>query len=103
MHKKDLKTKKVQLFPTFDGGVVRLFYFCVLDELAATSYEYELLLSAADAIEKQVPARGSQTQSYLVPAGSAIVWKARVMKGEIGFCVREVNESAPDMDVESVR
>jgi hypothetical protein len=57
------------------------------DEL--NSSDYDLLLAAAGATEKTIQIYQSHTQTFNVPAGSALVWKARVRRHEIGFAVRE--------------
>jgi len=60
-------------------------------------YEYDLLLSAAGAVEKHIPVYSSHSPSFSLPAGSAFVYKARVKKHDIGFSVREIidNNSPP--------
>jgi hypothetical protein len=54
--------------------------------------DYELLLSAVGAEEKSVPIHGQITETFIVPADSAFVYKARVRKGDIGFSLREIRE-----------
>ena len=57
------------------------------DEL--NSADYDLLLAAAGATEKTIQIYQHHSQTYNVPAGSALVWKVRVRRHEIGFAVRE--------------
>jgi hypothetical protein len=55
-------------------------------------YDYDLLLSAAGAVEKQIPVLGSHSQTFNLPAHCALVWKARVKKLDISFSVREARD-----------
>ena len=64
------------------------------------SSDYELLLSAAGATEKTLNIRGTYTQTFAIPSGSAFVWKARVKKNDIGFAVKEVKDQQPPVDIE---
>jgi hypothetical protein len=64
------------------------------------SSDYELLLSAAGATEKTININSSYTQSFVVPAGSAFAWKARVKKYDIGFAVKEIRENDVAVDIE---
>lgn len=64
------------------------------EEDSGNSYDYDLLLSAAGAIEKTVPVLASHSQAFSVPAGSALIWKARVKKLDIGFSVKETVEES---------
>lgn len=66
--------------------------------------EYDLLLGAPGVVDKAVGARSIFSQVYLVPAGSVMVWKARVQRGEIDFAIREIREVQTlmtEVDVES--
>eukprot|EP01038_Epipyxis_sp_PR26KG_P008245 gene8245-11159_t len=67
------------------------------DEHEVDTSDYDLLLSAAGAIEKSVGFRMTHSQTFIVPSNNAIVWKARVKKHEIEFTIRESRdtESAP--------
>ena len=62
--------------------------------------EYDILLSAVGATELQIPPRSIQIQKINVPAGSAIVWKARVRHHDIAFCVKELYE---DKDAREIK
>lgn len=55
------------------------------------SEDFDLLLSAVGAVRKSIPMHGNYTQVYSVPAGSNMVWKARVKRQDIGFIVKEIN------------
>jgi hypothetical protein len=69
------------------------------DEL--NSSDYYLLLSAAGATEKIIQIYSHHRQVVHVPSGSAICWKARVKKNEIGFAVREqLKEGDTPTDIE---
>jgi hypothetical protein len=72
------------------------------DDEALESSDYDLLLSAPGATEKIIALHGTHAQTFLVPAGSTFVWKARVKRGDIGFAVREMRENANPVDIESV-
>ncbi len=63
------------------------------DFSALNSADYDLLLSAAGAVERHINAFGNYSQTFVVPAGSAFVFKARVKKNDIGFSVREIKEN----------
>ena len=67
---------------------------------ALASSDYDLLLSAAGAVEKYVNINSSYTQTFVVPAGSAFVWKARVRKNDIAFAVREIRDNDTPIDLE---
>lgn len=69
------------------------------DEL--NSSDYDLLLAAAGATEKTIQIYQSHTQTFNVPAGSALVWKARVRRHEIGFAVREQRDKHEKKDKDS--
>ena len=74
------------------------------DDILASS-DYELLLSAAGAVEKTINISSSWSQSFTVPAGSAFVWKARVKRYDIGFIVREIRNAAnpsESLDIETL-
>lgn len=74
------------------------------DDMLASS-DYELLLSAAGALERNIGISTFFSQSFTVPAGSAFVWKARVKRHDIGFIVRELRDSASPseaIDIESL-
>jgi hypothetical protein len=64
------------------------------DEDSGNSYDYDLLLSAAGAIEKSVAVLATHSQPFQLPAGSALIWKARVKKFDIGFSVKETVEES---------
>lgn len=64
------------------------------DEDSGNSYDYDLLLSAAGAIEKTVAVLATHSQPFQLPAGSALIWKARVKKFDIGFSVKETVEES---------
>ena len=72
------------------------------DEL--NSSDYDLLLAAAGASEKSIAIYQNHIQTFTVPAGSALVWKARVRRHEIGFAIREKHEKKDkkDKDTEAV-
>ena len=63
------------------------------EDTSLDSSDYDLLLSAAGATEKQIAAYGNHSQTFVVPAGSAFVYKARVKKLDIGFSVREIKDN----------
>ncbi len=63
------------------------------EDASLDSSDYDLLLSAAGAIEKHITAYGNHSQTFVVPAGSAFVFKARVKKLDFGFSVREIKDS----------
>lgn len=63
------------------------------DFTALNNADYDLLLSAAGAVEKHIHAFGNYSQTFVVPAGSVFVYKARVKKHDIGFSVREIKEN----------
>eukprot|EP01035_Chromulina_nebulosa_P021510 gene21510-27854_t len=54
--------------------------------------DFDLLLSAAGAVEKNVQIHGYHSQTFVVPAGSIMVWKARVKHQDIGFSVKEESD-----------
>eukprot|EP01031_Cornospumella_fuschlensis_P039118 gene39118-47595_t len=62
-----------------------------IDSLA--SYDYDLLLSLAGAVEKSIAGYGSVAVNFTIPIGSSMIWKARVKKFDVGFSVREIRES----------
>jgi len=67
-----------------------------------SNYEYDLLLSAAGAVEKHIPVYSSHSPMFTLPAGSAFVYKARVKKHDINFSVREIlDNNTPPMFLES--
>ena len=68
------------------------------DEL--NSADYDLLLSAAGATEKSIDILRAHQQVLNIPAGSAVAWKARVKKHEIGFAVREQLKGNDYVDIE---
>lgn len=63
------------------------------EDTSLDSSDYDLLLSAAGATEKHIAAYGNHSQTFVVPAGSAFVYKARVKKLDIGFSVREIKDN----------
>ncbi len=68
----------------------------------ASNYEYDVLLSAAGAVEKHIPVYSSHSPMFTLPAGSAFVYKARVKKHDIGFSVREMlDNSTPPALIEN--
>lgn len=79
------------------------------DDILASS-DYELLLSAAGAMEKTINISSVWSQSFTVPIGSAFVWKARVKRHDIGLIVREnrlnsatsTNTSSDIIDIETL-
>lgn len=68
-------------------------------EDSMASLDYDVLLSAAGSVEKKISGYGSHSVLYSLPAGSALVWKARVRKLDIGFSVREVRENESSTSV----
>lgn len=56
------------------------------------NYEYDLLLSNAGAVEKNIAPYSSFSPSFNLPAGNALVYKARVKKWDINLTLREVEE-----------
>eukprot|EP01034_Spumella_vulgaris_P030308 gene30308-37501_t len=64
------------------------------EDTSLDSSDYDLLLSADGAVERHISAFGNHSQTFVVPAGSAFVFKARVKKLDIGFSVREIKDSA---------
>lgn len=71
------------------------------EDSSINSYDYDLLLSAVGAIEKYIAVLGGHTVSFPLPAGSALVWKARVKKFDIGFSVREQGEFGAVLEAHS--
>lgn len=63
------------------------------EDTSLDSSNYDVLFSAAGATEKQIAAYGNYSQTFVVPANSAFVYKARVKKLDIGFSVREIREN----------
>jgi hypothetical protein len=61
------------------------------EEDNTNTFEYDLLLSAAGAVERNIAFHGNHSQTYNIPSGSGMVWKARVKKSDIEFSVREMN------------
>ena len=55
--------------------------------------DYDLLLAASGVVEKVIVPRSSHVQSYNIPQGQKMVWKARVKKGDIGFGIKLLVES----------
>jgi hypothetical protein len=70
------------------------------EEESLTSSDYEVLLSAAGAVEKTINVSSTLTQTFSIPPGSKFCWKVRVKKHDIGFAVREVKEGEPSLDIE---
>ena len=54
------------------------------------SREYDSLLTAVGTHELAIAVRSIHIQKVDIPAGSAIVWKVRVKKYDIGFGVKEI-------------
>jgi len=73
------------------------------DDDSLDSSDYDLLLSAAGASEKVVGIHHVFTQSFQVPVGAAFVWKARVKKYDIGFCIKEIRDGKEDIEIESMQ
>lgn len=66
--------------------------------------EYDILLSAVGATEIQIPARSRHEVNIHVPAGSAVVWKARVRTQDIIFELSETyDEKEPVVRVEPIK
>lgn len=61
--------------------------------------EYDILLSAVGASELQIPPRSIQIQKVNLPAGSAIVWKARVRHYDIAFAVKELFDDKDPVEI----
>ena len=62
------------------------------DDDEDNNIDYDLLLEAVGATAKTISIRAKHSQNYHVPAGSLIVWKARVKKNDIGFSIYEVSD-----------
>ncbi len=58
------------------------------DELA--SVEYDTLLTEVGANELTIAVHAIHVQNFNVPAGSAVVWNARLKKSEITFYIRDI-------------
>ena len=67
---------------------------------SVSSSDYQLLMSAPGATEKTLNIYGTFTQTFVVPAGSAFVWKARVRYYDIAFAVRELKDGDKWEDIE---
>lgn len=69
----------------------------VFEDEESMNYEYDLLLSNAGAVEKNIAAYGNHSPMFSVPAGSVFVYKVRVKKMDINLSVREIRDgdSAP--------
>lgn len=68
----------------------------------ADTADFDLLLSNVGAIEKYIPIHSIHQQTFDLPAGSALVWKARVKRLEIGFSVKELRRDG-DVEIETPR
>jgi hypothetical protein len=64
------------------------------------SYDYHQLMSVPGATEKTINIYGHFTQSFVIPAGSIFVYKARVRYHDIGFALRERKEDGRIEDIE---
>jgi hypothetical protein len=64
------------------------------DDESIDTLDFDMLLSSAGAIQKTIAMRGIHSQTYELPAGSGMVWKARVKKLDIGFIVRELHDGS---------
>ena len=67
----------------------------------SVSSDYELVMAASGAIEKSIGVSSTYNATFVVPAKSSFVWKARVKRNDIGFAVREVRER-DSIDIESL-
>jgi hypothetical protein len=63
--------------------------------------DFDLLLTADGTATALIAIYSSFQQAYNIPAGSALVYKARVRKWDVGFGVRERRGSS-DIDLEPV-
>lgn len=69
------------------------------EEDLMASHDYDVLLSCAGAVEKKIAGYSSHTVAVTLPAGSRLIWKARVKKFDIGFTVREMRETGSGSSV----
>jgi hypothetical protein len=56
------------------------------------NYEYDLLLSAAGAVENHIKPYGNLSPLFNLPPNHAFVYKVRVKKLDISFTVREIRD-----------
>lgn len=73
------------------------------DDDSIDTLDFEILLSAAGATQKTLIPLSSHSQIYRVPAGSSMVWKARVKKFDIGFSVKENVDNENSKEMESLQ
>jgi hypothetical protein len=64
-----------------------------------TSNDYHLLMSVPGAVEKTIGIIGVSTQTFVIPAGSVFVFKARVRFYDIAFALRERKEDGRIEDI----
>lgn len=63
--------------------------------------DYNLLLSAAGAIEKSIAINRSHKQVFSIPANNIFIWRARVKKFDVGFAVTEIiKDGETPVDIE---
>jgi hypothetical protein len=64
----------------------------VFEDEESMNYEFDLLLSNAGAVEKNIAAYGNYSPMFSVPAGATFVYRAKVKKMDIALAVREVRD-----------